>query len=162
MKSSSTTTDTSSAATTTSFLQSNRHFSHTLTTTARPEAIWKIWTDVHNWKQWDSGLRDAEIQGDFSTGNKGYIISLENRKSTFEITSVEPGKTYTFKTKLPMGALYIKRYLTAVENKTVFTHEVWFKGFSGKLFAHVFGAKFRKILPQVMQHLKQIAEKEIN
>ena len=35
--------------------QSNVHFSHTVETSASPEAIWAIWTDVPNWKQWDDG-----------------------------------------------------------------------------------------------------------
>lgn len=140
--------------------QNNHHFSHTLVTDASPEVIWKIWTDVSNWKQWDSGLKDAEMKGDFLIGNKGRITSLENRKSTFEITALEPGKSYTFKTQLPLSALYVKRFLKTTDQQTVFTHEVWFQGLTSGVFAALFGTKFKKLLPQVMEEIKKIAEEK--
>lgn len=31
-------------------------FSHTLKTSAPPERIWEIWTDVAHWSKWDSEL----------------------------------------------------------------------------------------------------------
>ncbi|MEL6823946.1 MAG: polyketide cyclase, partial [Calditrichota bacterium] len=63
-----------------------------------------------------------------------------------------------FKTNLPLGALYVKRTLEKTETGTRFTHEVWFGGLTGWLFAKKFGATFREMLPEVMQNLKQAAE----
>ncbi|MEM8889970.1 MAG: SRPBCC family protein, partial [Bacteroidota bacterium] len=108
---------------------SNKHFWYSLESTASPEVIWNIWTNVSQWKDWDSGLKDAELSAsDFGPGAKGFIYSLEGRKSRFKIVEYEEGVSYTFKTNLPLGGLYVKRYLEQSGDKTKFTHEVWFKG----------------------------------
>ena len=136
----------------------NQHFWYSLETKATPEQIWAIWTDVPNWKSWDVGLTDASIDGDFQLHAQGRITSLEGRRSKFTVTEYNSGKSYTFKTKLPLGALHVKRFLTVKEGKTVFTHEVWFSGITKGIFGKAFGAKFREMLPQVLENIKELAE----
>ena len=139
--------------------QTDQHFWHTLETSAPPEKIWSIWTDVVNWKNWDTGLKDATIKSEFGSNARGVITSLEGRKSKFTIIGYSEGETYTLKTKLPLGSLYVKRYLETREGTTVFTHEVWFKGLTKGMFAKAFGKDFREMLPDVLQNIKNIAEK---
>ncbi|WP_228027961.1 SRPBCC family protein [Costertonia aggregata] len=138
--------------------QSDKHFWHNLETSAPPEAIWKIWTDVPQWKNWDTGLKDATLQGIFRLNTKGKIISLKGRSSKFKIIEFKEGESYTFKTQLPLGGLYVKRFLQMKNGRTCFTHEVWFKGLSSRLFAKNFGAVFREMLPETMHNIKEIAE----
>lgn len=136
----------------------NKHFWYTIETTASPDEIWSVWTNVNQWKDWDTGLKNASINGEFKLDAKGTIISLEGRKSKFKVVEYEEGKTYTYKTKLPLGSLYVKRYLKTENDTTTFTHEVWFKGLTAGIFAKAFGEKFRKMLPNVLENIKQIAE----
>lgn len=136
----------------------NKHFWYSLETSAPPESIWNIWIDVPNWKDWDTGLKDASMDGAFALESQGVITSLEDRKSKFEVVEFAEGEFYTYKTKLPLGALYVKRYLTEVNGQTVFTHEVWFQGLTGGIFAKAFGEKFRNMLPDVLGKIKEIAE----
>lgn len=137
--------------------QSNRHFWHSITTEASPEAIWAVWTNVPHWKDWDTGLQDASLSGAFTEGAKGKVISLQGRSSKFKLVEVVTGRSYTMKTKLPMGALYVKRSLETTGSSTRFTHEVWFKGLSAGLFARALGAEFRELLPGVVQNVDNIA-----
>ena len=139
-------------------IPTNQHFWHTIETTAKPENIWKIWTDVPNWHTWDTGLRLAELNEPFALGAKGTITSLEGRKSAFKVVELDPGHSYTFKTNLPLGGLYVKRNLQNQDGRTRFTHEVWFSGLSGGLFAKQFGPQFRAMLPQVMENVARLAE----
>ena len=138
--------------------QSNRHFWHSETTTAEAAQVWATWTDVATWKQWDTGLKDAHMEGAFELGAKGKIVSLEGRTSTFKIVDFEPGKSYTFKTNLPLGGLYVKRYWELVDGQTQFTHEVWFQGLTAGLFAKAFGPRFREMLPGVLENIKNSLE----
>ena len=94
----------------------------------------------------------------FALKAKGVITSLEGRRSKFKVVDYIKGESYTFKTKLPLGSLYVKRYLEQKDGKIYFTHEVWFKGLTGGLFAKSFGPKFRAMLPEVMQKIKTQAE----
>lgn len=136
---------------------SPRHFWHTLESTAPPEKIWATWTDVARWHQWDSGLKQAEMTEAFALGAKGVITSLEGRKSKFKVVDYQPGQSYTFKTQLPLGSLYVKRSLEVKAGKTYFTHEVWFSGLTGGIFARQFGPKFMTMLPEVMNQVKNQA-----
>ncbi|MEM1137841.1 MAG: SRPBCC family protein [Bacteroidota bacterium] len=135
-----------------------KHFWHTVETKSKPEAVWAIWIDVANWHKWDTGLKAAEMTNNFALDQKGIITSLEGRKSKFKIVYIEEGRSYTFKTNLPLGALYVKRYLEEKEGKTQFTHEVWFKGITSGIFARQFGGKFKEMLPGVMNNIKEIVE----
>ena len=136
----------------------DKHFWYTLETQATPEAIWQVWTDVAQWKDWDTGLKDATMEGPFELNARGTITSLEGRKSKFTVVAIEQGQSYTYKTKLPLGSLYVKRNLKQEEGQTIFTHEVWFAGLTKGLFAKAFGARFRGMLPGVLQNIKRIAE----
>lgn len=138
--------------------QSNTHFSHSLETNSLAEKIWQIWTDVPNWNQWDKGLKSAELQGDFAAQTKGFLMPDKGFKANFIITEVIDNQSYTFKTNVPFGALYVKRFLSKKEGKTIFTHEVWFTGISKGLFGLLLGNNYRKILPEVMNEIKKIAE----
>ncbi len=137
----------------------NKHFWASSTTTSSPEKIWNIWMDVANWKAWDDGLKSAQTEGPLKKGATGTITSLEGRISQFEVTEYTERESYTFRTKLPLAYLYVKRYLTEKDGRTTFTHEVWFKGFNARLFAALFGKKFRAVLPTVLEKIKKIAEK---
>ena len=141
------------------YRQTNTHFSHAITTTARPETIWSIWTDVSNWHTWDDGLKTAELDGPFAIDTHGRLIPDKGPKSKFVITDLVPGQSYTFRTKLPLGSLYVKRFLTEQNGQTVFTHEVWFTGLTKGIFGRALGRNYRTILPTVMQKINAIAEK---
>ncbi len=141
-------------------IPSNIHFWNTIETSARAREVWNVWTDVSNWKQWDTGLKDASIRGAFGLGATGVILSLEGRKSKFIVVEYTDGKSYTIKTKLPLGSLYVRRSLNEnISGNTEFTHEVWFSGLSKKIFAKVFGARFRELLVPAMNNVEEIAKK---
>lgn len=137
---------------------SDKHFWHSMETSASPERIWEVWTDVSRWHTWDTGLQAAALEGPFGLGAKGTLTSLEGRTSRFKIVALEPGISYTFKSTLPMGGLYVKRTLARQGAATVFTHEVWFQGLTGGLFARMLGAEFRAMLPGVMAKVRLKAE----
>lgn len=138
--------------------ETDQHFSHTVTTSASLKSLWEIWTDVARWKEWDKGLKDASVKGPFEPGTKGKLIPDKGPRSTFKITEVIIHQTYTFKTRIPLGWLVIKRMAKAEQGFTIFTHEVFFTGPFAKYFGKRLGRKYRLILPDVMQQVKQLAE----
>lgn len=138
--------------------QTNYHFSHTDSTTASNDNIWQIWIDVPNWKQWDKGLKEATLNGEFAVGTKGKLVPDKGPKSKFVITEIIPNTSYTFKTKIPFGWLSIKRTLEVKQGITYFTHEVEFTGLLKKVLGKKLGKNYRAMLPNVMAEIKKIAE----
>lgn len=141
------------------FRETDYHFSASLNTTAPPEKIWQIWTDTKTWHVWDTGLKNVILNGKFSKGTEGVIIPDNGPKSKFIITQITEHKTYTFKTKIPMGWLVITRALYATNGKTQFMHQVEFTGPLKKVLGLFIGKKYRQMLPQVLTNIKQLAEK---
>jgi Polyketide cyclase / dehydrase and lipid transport len=136
----------------------NIHFHCTQRTTAPPARIWAIWTDVANWQTWDKGLKRAELGAPLAVGVRGRLVPDKGPESTFEITAVEAGRSYTFRTRVPLGALHVKRTLDQVDGHTQFTHEVWFSGISKGFFGWALGRKYRALLPGVLEAIKTQAE----
>jgi hypothetical protein len=135
------------------------HFWYVVETTAPPEKIWNVWTDVSNWRAWDTGLKNAEMTGAFAKNAKGTITSLDDRQSEFRVVEFESGKSYTYEVGLFLSSLFVKRSFEVVNGKTVFKHEVWFSGMTAGMFAGMLGKDFQKMLPEVMENVKTLAEK---
>ena len=138
--------------------QTNYHFFHTDSTQASSDKIWAVWTDVPNWKTWDIGLKEAQMEGEFAIGTKGKLIPDKGPKSTFVISELIAGKSYTFKTRIPFGWLIIQRSLEVKDGVTFFTHDVEFTGLFKKILGKKLGKNYREMLPGVMRNIKQIAE----
>ncbi|PWU03222.1 MAG: polyketide cyclase [Bacteroidetes bacterium] len=130
----------------------------TMLTTAPPDRIWKIWTDVKNWKNWDLGLRESLIRGPFQKNAEGTLIPDKGPKAGFRVTSCVPNFSYTVTTKLPFAELHLHRYLGYHNSKTTVTHEVWLEGPLSQLWWKLIGKRYSKASPEVMKKLKQIAE----
>lgn len=138
--------------------QTNYHFAHTELASATPDVIWQIWVDVPNWNRWDSGLKSAELAGDFKLGAKGTLIPDKGPRSKFIISEYNEGVSYTFKTRIPFGWLIVKRYLDSSPKQTAFTHEIRFTGLLKKPLGNRLGKRYREMLPEVMQKINAIAE----
>ncbi len=139
--------------------QSNHHFGFTIIVDATKEKVWETLIDVSNWKNWDTELKSSKLNGAFLVGAKGMLTPLKGPKLNFYISEIIPQKTYTFITKMPLGSLEIKRTLTDDNGKTLFHDDIQFTGISKHFFGLLLGGGFRKVLPEVMENFKKIAEK---
>ena len=138
------------------------YITHTMLTTASPERIWKIWTDVTNWKQWDVMLRGALLKGSFQKNVHGVLIPEKGPKAGFTVTSCDPNFSYTVTTRLPLAKIHIHRFLGYHNMKTTFTHEIWVEGPLSWMWWKLIGNNAASRLSQAMKNVKQIAEAEVH
>ena len=136
----------------------NRAFTHTLSTTARAEAVWALWTDVQTWPSWDDELEAATLDGPFREGARGRLRPTSGLSARFMIEDVVPGRAYTLATRLPLGWLRVRRTLNVAGDRVELTHAVTFSGLGGHLLAGRLGPRFRHALPVVMDRLRTLAE----
>ena len=134
--------------------------SHTVKTSASPQRIWEIWTDVKNWSDWDTQLIDSYLESPFMLEAKGKLTPKKGGVSTFRISQLVPKKSYTFQCKLPLCNLNVSRTLDTQLDGTYFTHKVWFEGISAFVFSRILGKQFQTVLTNVMENIKRIAEAE--
>ena len=61
--------------------------------------IWKVMTDVENWKKWVGGLEYSRLDGDFGDGVFGTLKNLKGPKSRFCIKDVIENKSFIMQSK---------------------------------------------------------------
>ena len=137
-----------------------KDFSCTLTTTASSERIWQLWTDVAGWPRWDTPLQSASLEASIALGVSGQLVTRNGQRSPFTVTEFSPMSSYTYRTKLPLAALTVRRFFGRKheDGRLEFTHHVAFSGTLGGLFAALLGRGFMRQLPEVMTKLRQLAE----
>ena len=138
--------------------QSNHHFSFTIPVNTSAQNVWQTLIDVQNWHQWDTELINAQLEGAFVEGANGTMKPKTGPKLKFYISEIIPHKSYTINTIMPVGELVIKRTLAEIDNKIHFTDDIAFTGFLKYVFGLMLGGQFRKVLPEVMDNFKKIAE----
>jgi len=42
---------------------------HSVETSARAQAIWRLWADVERWPEWNAGVERIELRGPFAVGS---------------------------------------------------------------------------------------------
>lgn len=136
------------------------YITHTMLTTASPEQIWKIWTDVTNWKKWDVRIKGAQLKGSFQENVHGFFFPEKGPKAGFTVTSCDPNFSYTFTTRLPLAQIHVRRFLGYNNMKTTFTHEIWVEGPLSWVWWKLIGRNASSGLSQAMKNVKQLAEAE--
>ncbi len=133
-------------------------------TSASKNTIWRLWSDVENWKEFDTELRYSYLVGDskFSAGAIGYLKANGAPKTKFVLTEFEELESFTESLRIPLfQVIELKRYFEADSNGgTTFTHEVVFKGGLKFIMYSLLAGKFKRELVNVMENLKEVAERE--
>ena len=81
---------------------------------AGPDAVWKLWTDVARWPEWDVSKEIAQLDGPFEPGARGWAKQRGNLGGSFTITEVEPGRRWVTECPLPLGKVIFEHLLEPV------------------------------------------------
>jgi hypothetical protein len=138
--------------------QSNYHFSFTISVNNTIDKVWQTLIDVQSWNKWDTELVEAKLEGKFAVGTKGTMKPKKGPKLKFYISEIIPNQSYTFNTIMPVGELVIKRSIKTENEQIHFTDDIAFTGFLKVVFGSILGKQFRKVLPEVMNKFKELAE----
>ena len=65
-----------------------------VSTTAAPAAVWRVWSDPSTWPTWNPDVRSIKLDGPFATGTTG---TMSTRQATHDITlaRVDEGRSFT-------------------------------------------------------------------
>lgn len=81
---------------------------------AGPDAVWKLWTDVARWPEWDVSKEIAWLDGPFEPGACGWAKQRGNLGGSFTVTAVEPGRRWVTECPLPVGKVIFEHLLDPV------------------------------------------------
>ena len=128
---------------------------------AAAATIFALYENVAQWPVWDSDVKSASIQGAFVSGARGVIVPNGGPKSDILFSEVIRNKSFTVDCKLPLCMMRFEHELVAHGGGTRATHRVIFDGLLAPVFGRLIGSGMRKTLPEVMENLKSVAEKNV-
>jgi uncharacterized protein YndB with AHSA1/START domain len=78
---------------------------------AEPAEVWKVWTDVSRWPEWDVSKEIARLDGPFQPGTSGWAKQRGNLGGSFKITRVDEGRRWVTECPMPMGKVVFEHLL---------------------------------------------------
>lgn len=70
------------------------------------EQIWKLTTDINNWKKWDDTVEDSQLLGEFRVGNYFLLKPKGGTKVKIKLVEVIENKKFTDLTVFPLAKMY--------------------------------------------------------
>jgi len=81
---------------------------------AEPDEVWKVWTDVAHWPEWDVSKELAQLDGPFEPGVHGWAKQRGNLGGSFTITAVDAGRRWVTECPVPLGKVVFDHTLEPV------------------------------------------------
>ncbi len=81
---------------------------------AEPAEVWKVWTDVERWPEWDASKEIARLDGPFQPGVSGWAKQRGNLGGSFTITVVDDERRWVSECPVPMGKVVFDHVLEPV------------------------------------------------
>jgi hypothetical protein len=129
-------------------------------TTAKPEAIWRLWADVLNRTRWDDALERITVEGPFQSGAAGIVKLRGQPERRFEVVQCVPPQAYTDRFFLPLGSkMDWAHTISEVDGERAVTFEVSVTGPTSPILAPVLRSILRRALPSTVDKLIALAER---
>jgi uncharacterized protein YndB with AHSA1/START domain len=71
-------------------------YEHSIETAAAPAAVWRYWSDIAHWPQWNDGIAAIEVNGDFAVGTTFRMTPPgEDEPIPMRLSEIVPGELFT-------------------------------------------------------------------
>jgi hypothetical protein len=135
-------------------------FEYSRSTTASPDVIWGLWSDVANWSRWDTDLEEVTLEGRFEAGAKGSLRPEGMGALPFTITRAEPGVGYSDDTPIGDAVLRFDHDVITAEGRTQVRQRVTMDGPAANDLFEEFASKIIMDVPGSVTRLIELAEGE--
>lgn len=125
---------------------------HGVETSAAPETIWRIWTDVPNWPTWNAGLATAVLLGPFVTGSEFVLTPRGQRQLRPALIEVREPDLFVHETRVAdLTVAVLHRIETVAPQRWRITCAVHAAGDGADEVGPVVSADFPKVLAALVQ-----------
>jgi hypothetical protein len=135
-------------------------YSHSLETSAQPQAIWHFYSDVNLWHSWDHEVQKVDLNGSFVTGTTGTMYISGQPPLPLHLTEVSPNVSFTDETALEEAGLvitFVHTLTTLATGGTRITHAVVIDGPAAATLGMEIGPNITADIPAAMEALAQCA-----
>ena len=132
---------------------------HSIETTAMPEEIWRQWSDVAGWPEWNGDILRIELDGPFAAGSRITMTPIGQEPIELRIAeAVEPER---FVDEADLGEIVVRtthRVDRLNEGRARVTYRMEITGPAGDTVGPQIGPQISGDFPQVLAALVARAE----
>jgi hypothetical protein len=128
-------------------------------TTASPDRVWKIWSDMSTWGDWNPNVSTMDWTGGFSAGTEGIMNTRAGQHHKMKLVEVQPGRFFALETSVVPGTRF--RFNCRVDpagEKTKIGQTVEVKGPLGPAMQGMLGPQVSKEFGTLLSNLAKKAE----
>ena len=70
-------------------------YEYSVETTAAPEALWRHWSDMASWPQWNDGIETIDVAGPFEAGTAFTMTPPGEEPIRMRLIEIKPGESFT-------------------------------------------------------------------
>lgn len=136
-----------------------REYGASVETTASPDKVWKIWSDMSTWGDWNPNVSTMDWQGGFASGTTGVMNTRAGQHHKMTLLDVQPGRSFALETSVVPGTRF--RFNCRIEGaggKTTVGQTVQVLGPLGPVMQGMMGPQVSKEFPTLLQNLAKKAE----
>ena len=132
----------------------------TLDANASPERVWRIWSDVGTWPEWNPDVLSVAIEGPFVAGARGKMTTKAGGTHDITLQAVQPGRSFQLETSpIPLGRFHFEcEVLPAGEGASTISQRITIRGPLGPLYSAMMGPRIAQGFEPILGGLKAAAE----
>lgn len=130
-----------------------------LETTASPAAVWRVWSDVDRWPDWNPDMKEARLDGPLRLGSTGMINTRSGGKHDVVVTHYEEGRSFELEsTALPATKMAIRATIAPTGSGSRITQGFEPRGLLAPIVGPMMSGAILKTFNAVLAALKQQVE----
>ena len=130
-----------------------------LETKASPPVVWRVWSDVNKWPQWNPDMNESRLDGPLQLGATGMINTKSGGKHDVVVTHYEEGRSFELEsTALPATKMAIRATIVPSGNGSRITQGFEPRGLLAPIVGPMMSGQILKTFNAVLNGLKQRVE----
>jgi uncharacterized protein YndB with AHSA1/START domain len=136
-------------------------YEHSVETTAAPEALWRHWSDMATWPQWNDGIETINVEGPFAVGTVFTMTPPGQEPIRMRLVEISPGESFT--DEMDAGDFVVRTEhrlepVTATAGLTRIIYRTEITGEAAGQIGPELGPQITADFPEVLAALAKLAE----
>ena len=128
-------------------------------TAVAPEKVWRTWSDVDQWPQWNPDMKESRLDGPLKLGTTGMINTNSGGKHDVVVTHYEEGKSFELESSaLPRTKMAIRATVAPNGTGSRITQGFEPRGLLAPIVGPVMSKTILKTFDAVLDGLKRRVE----
>ena len=130
-----------------------------LETKAPADRVWRVWSDVNRWPEWNPDMKESRLDGPLKLGATGMINTRSGGKHDVVVTHYQEGRSFKLEsTAMPGTKMAIRATVAPSGSGTTITQGFEPRGLLAPVVGPLMGGMILKTFNSVLNGLKQKVE----